>query len=155
MLAVSLHAEALMNALGPRTDAIDWIGFDAEAGAWSIRFTDDALLLLEWFGEQECLVVHASLGAPPPHAMTAVHQAALAFNAAWRDNAGARIGLADPCGELALLLDVPTQSLALEQLQQILLGMKSLAAVWARCVANPGLQPTPGEGMPMCLLHRV
>ncbi len=155
MVTVSLHAEALMNALGPHTDTIDWIGFDADAGVWSVRFTDDSVLLLEWFGEQECLVVHVSLGAPPPHAMTAVHQAALAFNAAWRDNAGARIGLADPCGELALLLDVPTRSLALEQLQQIVLGMKTLAADWARCVANPGLQPTPGEGIPMCLSHRV
>lgn len=155
MVAVSPQAEALMAALGPHTETIDWIGFDGDAGAWSVRFTDDSVLLLEWFGEQECLVVHASLGTPPAHAMAAVHQAALAFNAAWRDNAGARIGLVDPCGELALLLDVPTQSLALEQLQRIVLGVKSLAADWARCVANPRSQPTPGEGMPMCFSHRV
>lgn len=137
MVDIPSYAADLMAALGPQTEAIDWVGFDSEQAAWSVEFDDESAVLLEWFEAQECFMVQAPLGVPPPQGQVAAYQAVLAYNALWRDNGGTRIGMVDAGGELALLLELPARTLTLDQLQQVLLGVKAQAAAWRRCVANP------------------
>jgi len=136
----------LFETLGPRTDTVDWVAFDDEDGAWTVVFDDGTAVLLEWDEPLERLVVQSLLGRPADHARDAVHQAVLAYNAMWRRNAGARIGMVDTDGELALFLDVPVRALSLEQLQRVLAAVQSVATAWARCVADPGDSPTNEAG---------
>lgn len=137
MASIPIGLAALFEAIGPQTDAIDWVSFDVDSASWTVRFDDDAVLLLAWDGELEHLMVQSLLGRPAEHAMVAVYQAVLAYNASWQDNGGARIGMVDADGELALMFDVPAHGLTLEQLQRVLLGVRSVAAAWVRCVADP------------------
>jgi len=146
MISVPADLAALFESLGPRTDAIDWVSFDDEAAAWTVVFDDGTAVLLEWDEPLERLVVQSSLGRPADHARDAVHRSVLAYNAMWRTHGGARIGMVDAEGELALLLDVPGRALSLEQLQRVLAAVRSAATAWARCVADPGDNPTPQAG---------
>ena len=155
MADVPAYATELMQALGPQTEAIDWVGFDREHATWQVGFDNQSALLLEWFGEQECFVIHALLGTPPPQGQVAAYQAVLAYNTLWRDNGGARIGMVDAEGELALMLDLPARTLTLDQLQQVLLGVKSQAAAWRRRVAHPGDAGPTDPGAWPSPLHRV
>lgn len=138
MANIPSYALDLMTALGPQTDGVDWVAFDSEAASWWIGFDNQSSVLLEWFDEQESFVLNAPLGAPPPEARLQAYQAVLAYNALWRDNGGARIGLADAHGGLSFMVDLPARSLTLDQLQQVVLGVQSQAEQWSRCVANPG-----------------
>ncbi len=155
MVDIPSYAAELMAALGPQTEAIDWVGFDQEQTAWSVAFDDDSSVLLEWCVEQECFMVQAPLGVPQPQGQVAAYQAVLAYNALWRDNGGTRIGMVDAGGELALMVDVPARTLTLDQLQRVLLGVKSQAAAWRRCVANPGDAEHTDAGTMPSPFHRV
>jgi hypothetical protein len=127
---------ALFEDLGPQTNHLDWVSFDGEAAAWTVVFDDGMAILLEWDETLERLVVQAPLGRAADHAQVAVHRLVLAYNATWRHNGGARIGMVDTDGELALMLDVPAKALTLEQLQRVLEAVRSTAIALARCVAG-------------------
>lgn len=136
MNAVPIELSALFEALGPQTDAVDWVTFDATGVSWTVGFDDDSAILLEWDGERGRLMFQAPLGRPAEHAGLAVYRAVLGYNALWRKNGGGRIGMVDAEGELALMIDVPAHGLTLEQLQRVLLGVRAMAAAWTRCVAS-------------------
>jgi hypothetical protein len=88
MTRIPADLATLFEALGPQTDTLDWVSFDDEAAAWTVVFDDGTAILLEWDEPLERLVVQALLGRPADHARSAVHQAVLAYNAAWRHNGG-------------------------------------------------------------------
>jgi len=138
MIEIPTHITALFEDLGPRTDAIDVIAFDAEAAAWRVVFDDDAELLVEWDAECTRLMVQASLGRPSEMGVLRAYEAALAYNAVWRENGNARIGRVDNDGELALMFEVPATELAVDTLQLALLSVRSVAHAWTRWIANPG-----------------
>jgi len=148
MKDIPSYAQALMADLGPQTQAVDSVGFDGELGAWCVGFENESMLLLEWFGEQESFLLHAELGAPPAQGQLAAFQAALAYNAMWRENGGAHIGMVGGGGELALMLALPARSLTLAQLQQVLLGMASLAEHWRQGIAQSGSDGAGEPAMP-------
>lgn len=135
---VPTYAQDLMAALGPQTETIEWVGFDGEHAAWAVAFDNQSAVLLDWFGEQESFILQAGLGAPPTDGQVAAYQAVLAYNALWRENGGARIAMVGASGELALMLELPARALTLDQLQRVLLGLKSAAERWRHCVAHPG-----------------
>lgn len=155
MADVPSYAVDLMRALGPQTVGIEWVGFDRERAAWSVGFDDPLPLVLEWFAEQEAFMVLASLGVPPAQGRLAAYEAVLAYNTLWRDNGGARVGLVGADGELALMVELPARDLTLDQLRQVVLGVKAQAAAWARCVAHPGGEDTPDPAAWPSPSHRV
>jgi hypothetical protein len=155
MIDIPSYAADLMKALGPGTPAVDWVGYDGELGAWCVRFDDGADLYVEWFAEQDCLVLHAELGAPPAAAQLQAYQAVLAYNALWRDNAGARIGMVSASGELALMFELPARELTLDQLQRAVLGLKSVAEPWRRGIADPGSAAPGAPPSVSALLNRA
>lgn len=136
MKDVPVYAQALMRALGPQTESIDWVGFDGEQGTWAICFDDQAMVLLEWFAEQESFLLCAGLGLPPADGELAAYKAVLAYNALWRENGGAHIGMLGADGELALMLALPARSLTQAQLQQVVLGLAALAERWRLGIAQ-------------------
>lgn len=130
--------DQLISSLGPASADIEWIGFDAEAHAWSVRYAGDAEVLMEWCDPQQCLMVQVSLGRPPSSEESVVHKAVLAYNALWQENGGTRVGMVDPDGELALMFELPTESLTVDRLQEVLSVMRLQATGWTGFVANPG-----------------
>lgn len=138
MMETPAHITALFEDLGPRTDAIDVIVFDVEAALWRVVFDDDAELLVEWDAACSRLMVQASLGRPSEAGTLQAYEAALAYNALWRDNGNARIGRVDNDGELALMFAIPADELAADTLQLVLLGVRSVAQAWSRWIANAG-----------------
>lgn len=155
MANIPSYALDLMTALGPQTDSVDWVAFDSDAASWWIGFDNQSAVLLEWFDEQESFVLNAPLGTPPPEGRLKAYQAVLAYNALWRDNGGARIGLADAQGGLSFMVDLPARALTLDQLQQVLLGVQSQAALWSQCVANPGEAESPDRSALPSAAQRV
>lgn len=137
MTSIPTELAALFEALGPQTDAIDMVLVDDENEVWTVVLDDEVVVLFEWNEELERLVVMSRLGRPAEHAMIKVYQAALAYNASWHLHGGARVGMVDTDGELAMMIDLPTQGLALEQLQRALLGMRTVAIAWTRILADP------------------
>lgn len=155
MVDVPSYAAELMMALGPQTGPVYWVGYDEALGAWSVGFDDGAIVYLEWAVEWEGFMVQAELGSAPSGAERVVYEAVLAYNALWRDNGGARIGIVSAEGEMALMVELPARRLTLEQLQQVLLGVKAQAASWRHGIADPG-QSGPGELAASCaLFNRV
>ena len=128
---------ALFTELGAQTDSIDSISIEEEAQTWTVGFDDDSALLVEWDGAPERFMIHALLGTPPDQGTVNVYRAVLAYNALWRENGGARIGLADAEGELMLMVELAAEDLSLEQLQRVLLNVKSVAGIWSRFVTDP------------------
>lgn len=137
MIAVPPELATLFEALGPQTDAVEWVTFDANGVSWTVGFDDDSAILLEWGGELGRLMLQAPLGRPAEYARMAVYRAVLGYNALWRHNGGGRIGMVDADGELALMIEVPAHGLTLAQLQRALLAVRTVAAAWTRCVASP------------------
>lgn len=128
---------ALLEELGSKVKAVDWMSFNQDALTCTVGFEDDSAVLLEWDDEQERLMALALLGRPPEHAVVAAYRAVLAYNGMWRENAGARIVIVDAEGELALMFEVPVQALTLERLQLVLESVRSVASAWVRYIADP------------------
>jgi hypothetical protein len=138
MIEIPSHITALFEDLGPRTDAIDVIAFDVEAAAWRAVFDDDTELVVEWDAECSRLMVQASLGRPSEVGLLRAYEAALAYNALWRENGNARIARVGNDGELVLMFEVPAAELAVDTLQLALSSVRSVAQVWTRLIANAG-----------------
>lgn len=155
MSARPSHVDQLISSLGPASSDVEWIGFDAEAQAWSVRYEGEAEALLEWCAPRQCLMAQVSLGRPPSSDESVVHKAVLAYNALWQENGGTRVGMVDPDGELALMLELPIDSLTLDQLQEVLSVMKLQAAGWAGYVANPAGGQGPGVTAAISASQRV
>lgn len=135
----------LLEELGSKTKAADWVSFNPEALTWTVGFEDDSAVLLEWDEEQERVMAFTPLGRPPEHRLVAVYRAVLAYNALWRENAGARIVMADTEGELALMFELSVRALTLERLQLVLESVRSVARAWARYVLDA---EATHEGLP-------
>ena len=127
----------LFTELGPSLASIDYVVFNEDEQAWSIRFDDGSDIWAEWDEDLARLVVEAPLAAPLEPHKAAVHEAALAYNTLWRATGAGLIGLADATGELLLMVDVPAQDLDLDQLQHVVLQVKAVAADWNRLIAEP------------------
>jgi uncharacterized protein YaeQ len=126
----------LLEELGSQAKVASWVSFNSEALAWTVGFEDDAAVLLEWDEELERVMVFTPLGRPPEHRLVTVYRAVLAYNALWRENAGARIVMADTEGELALMFELSVRTLTLERLQLVLESVRHVARTWARYVLD-------------------
>jgi len=137
MNTIPTRTHALFAELGEQTESIDLIAFDEENKTWTIGFDDDSAMLVEWDGIPERFMIQALLGVPPEEGTLRVYRAVLFYNGLWREHGGTRIGLADTDGELMLMVEVPAEELSLEQLQRVLLNVRSVAGIWSRFVVDP------------------
>lgn len=138
MTSLPAQLTVLLEELASKAKAADWVSFNQEALTWTVGFDDDSTVLLEWDGEQERVMAFTLLGRPPEHRQITVYRAVLAYNALWRENADARIVMADTEGELALMFELPVRALALERLKLVLESVRSVARAWALYVSDPG-----------------
>ena len=82
------------------------------------------------------IVLSTLLGVPRAQGREALYDTLLAYNCAWRETGGARLGLDGPGGEVVLMFDLDAEGLDVSAFGGVLANFQEVAAVWRRLVAR-------------------
>lgn len=153
MVIVSYEdVSAMLSQIGERLDLVEIAGFE-DSQSWMLapdEETGDALSL-DYEAQIGKLFITTSLGPTQDEKRLATFEFMLAYNLAWADTDGVRIGLDSDTGDIVLIHDITLHDLDADTLASVLENFMALKRVMGGIVAEGigeqagGDVPTPGS----------
>ena len=144
--------QIMMKEIGPIMSEIEAV-IQSEEKNWAIQFDDQSIIMLEWIENPDRVVLTAMLGTPTESMQLSVYETLLCYNLLWKDTGGVKMALSGPGGELVLLYELFSASLALNELQTVLTNFVSIAQVWSVYVTGESDQAAPALPSSLDMLH--
>jgi hypothetical protein len=127
--------QLLMQELGPQTLTVDAVVQHGEK-TWAVQLNDESIVLMEWDGEPERLVLSTDLGVPVEERRLDVYQLLLCYNLLWRESGGLKTALGGPDGGAMLLYEWSGEQATLMEMQTVLDNFSRVGAMWRSYIAN-------------------
>jgi hypothetical protein len=127
--------QQLMQELGPQTSTVDAVVQHGEK-TWAVQLDDDSIVLMEWGGEPERLVLSTDLGVPLEERRLDAYQLLLCYNLLWRESGGLKTALGGPEGSAMLLYEWSGEQATLMEMQTVLHNFSRVGAMWRSYIAN-------------------
>jgi Tir chaperone protein (CesT) family len=136
----------LMTEVGALMDLPQVTELPPEHDYWRVVAADETGIDVDLDRATGRIVLSTALGQPRAQGREALYDMLLAYNGAWRETGGARIGLDEPGGEVVLLFDLAAEGLDAGSLGAVLANLQEVAALWRRLVARGGPAAAAGDG---------
>jgi len=102
----------------------------------AVQLEDESIVLVEWGGEPERLVLSIDLGEPPEERRLEVYQLLLCYNLLWRESGGLKTALGGPDGGAMLLYEWSGEQATLMEMQTVLANFNHVAGMWRSYIVS-------------------